>query len=436
MKDISKKYLLLLIAFLCVFRLLYGLASEFWFDDELQIYLIGLKSFTTETWPYYGPDVVYTQTQIPGALQGILVSLPLYILPIPEAPSLFLGLLSIIILGYLAHYISKRFSDIPKWAIWILTFTTPWMMHFSTRVVNPSYVLIFSIPFFLCFIEAMDYYKNALIKKGLAFFVIGFSICCIMQIHLSWVLLFPFAVLAFLYTLKNDRKKFLQYLLYFLLGAAIGISTLIPTLVHPDSSGAGKVASNIVFKADNILNAPAILTKYLSFAAFEINYMMGANTKERLEIVYHHWWMAPFTAYLYILGFAQVALFVITFFIKNDDDSWKKIKWTLLGSYLLLFISFFFSIKSPSSHAFIILFPIPFIYSFYCYRWLFSKHKIWSKFFAIALFSGIIFHIAMGLESYHTKSLYLNREKAQQAIEQKDYKILGIRRADKLGYGY
>ena len=436
MRNIPKKYLVIIIIALCIFRLMYGVVSEFWAEDERQIYLIGLKSYTTSTWPYYGPDVVYTQTQIPGALQGLLVSLPLYLLPIPEAPSLFLGLMSLAVLGYFAHYLTKRFSDFPQWMIWILTFTTPWMMQFSTRVVNPSYVLIFSIPFFICFIEIMDFFKESLVKKGLAFFVLGLSITAIMQIHLSWVLLLPFAGFAFLNQLKNDKSKLMKYAVFFTIGALIGIATLIPTILHQDAGGAGKVSSNLVFKADNILNAPGILTKYLSFAAYEINYMMGGNTKERLEFVYNHIWVAPFAAYLYIFGFAQVALFLIAAFQKNEDVSWIKIRWTILGSYLLVFASFFFSIKGPSPHTFIMLFPLSFIFSFYCYRWLFSKHKIWSKLFMAAVFSGIILQIALGIESYQKKSVYLNRDKAQQAIDQKDYKILGNRRADDWGYGY
>ena len=90
MKDIPKKYLIVLIIALCVLRIVCGIVSEFWAEDEQQIYLIGLKSYTTGTWPFYGPDVVYTKTQIPGALQGLLVSVAFYILPIPEAPAIFL----------------------------------------------------------------------------------------------------------------------------------------------------------------------------------------------------------------------------------------------------------------------------------------------------------------------------------------------------------
>src|SRR5215470_12523802 len=76
-----------------LFRLAFGLTSAFWRDDEKQIYLIGLKFFATRAWPYFGPDVA-PHVQIPGALQGLLVGLPLFLLPIPEAPFLLLNLIS------------------------------------------------------------------------------------------------------------------------------------------------------------------------------------------------------------------------------------------------------------------------------------------------------------------------------------------------------
>jgi hypothetical protein len=436
MKDIPKKYLVVLIIALCLFRIAYGVVSEFWAEDEQQIYLIGLKSFTTGTWPYYGPDVVYTKTQIPGALQGLLVSVAFYILPIPEAPAMILSLLSLAVLSFFANYLCKRFTDFPKWIIWTLTLTTPWIMQFSTRVVNPSYVVIFSIPFFLCFIEVMDFYKEALIKKGISFFVFGLAITCIMQIHLSWVLLLPFAGFAFLHVLRKDKKSLFKYVLYFTIGAAIGLSTLLPTILHPDTSGAGKVDSNLVFQVKNFANAIPILTKFLSFAAYEIPYMMGGDTKQRLQLVEDHIWISPFAAYLYIFGMAQVGLFIIGFFQKNEDSSWKKIKWMMVGTYILLFCSFFFSIKGPSPHTFFLLFPLSLIYSFYCYRWLFAKKKIWAQLFMAAVLSGVIFQVGLGIESYQKKSVYLNRAKAQEAIDKKDYKILGLRRSDHWGYGY
>src|SRR5262249_2222919 len=72
------------------FRFLFGLVCPpiIIAEDETQIYTIGLKCYTTRTWPFFGPDVVgfgASKIQIPGALQGLLVALPLEVWPIPEA---------------------------------------------------------------------------------------------------------------------------------------------------------------------------------------------------------------------------------------------------------------------------------------------------------------------------------------------------------------
>ena len=68
---------------LFAFRLGFGLSSEFFFEDETQIFLIGLRHYTTGQWPYFGPDIVWTKSEIPGALQGLLISVPLRIVPAP-----------------------------------------------------------------------------------------------------------------------------------------------------------------------------------------------------------------------------------------------------------------------------------------------------------------------------------------------------------------
>src|SRR5512133_3133134 len=54
---------IVVVLFLFLFRIGFGLCSEFWFEDERQVYLIGLKHFTTHAWPYFGPDVT-NQIQI------------------------------------------------------------------------------------------------------------------------------------------------------------------------------------------------------------------------------------------------------------------------------------------------------------------------------------------------------------------------------------
>ena len=108
----------LALAALFAFRLFFGLSREFFFEDETQIFLMGLRHYATGQWPYFGPDVVWTKSEIPGALQSVLISVPLWILPVPEAPFVLLNLLSFGTLAWFAWYICQRLPSLPAWLVW------------------------------------------------------------------------------------------------------------------------------------------------------------------------------------------------------------------------------------------------------------------------------------------------------------------------------
>ena len=312
-------------------------------------------------------------------------------------------------------------------------------MQFSPRIVNPSYVMIFAIPFFIGFIEIIELFGKRILKKSWLFFTLGLATTCIMQLHLSWILLLPFTGYAFLHILLREKKELIKSGCLYVLGLAIGISTLIPTLLFPDPSGAGDVGNNIVFDWSNFKNLIPILTKYASFAAYEIPYMLGGDIDSRLKVLTEHWWMwwmLPVALFLFPFGLSQAGFFILSFFQKNKDAAWIKLKWILFFSYIMLFVSFFFSTKGPSPHTFIILFPLPFIYSLFCYRWIMQKYSWVSKLLVIAVIMGVFFQIGLGINSFEKKSVYKDRDRAVKAIEEKNYKILGTRRADHLGHGY
>ena len=147
--------------------------------------------------------------------------------------------------------------------------------------------------------------------------------------------------------------------------------------------------------------------------------------------------MAPFAGILLLVGFGQVLLFIISFFLRGTDLSWNRVRWCTAGAIVLTWVSFFFSIKGPSSHTFFIMFPLAMTYSLYCYDRFFKNRRMLAirvSFFL--LFAGIVFHCGLGLYSFHHRSLYCNRPLVVSAIVKKDYKILGLRRADELGRGY
>src|SRR4029450_770133 len=97
-----------------VLRVCYGLSLELRTGDDVQVYLLGLKFFTTGQWPFFGPDVYHeTYTQVPGALLGLLVGVPLVLIRQPEAPLILLNILSLAGLFLPGLSPSRRFPLVP-----------------------------------------------------------------------------------------------------------------------------------------------------------------------------------------------------------------------------------------------------------------------------------------------------------------------------------
>ena len=190
----------LLLAFL--FRFIFGLYCPPVTapDDYVQTYAIGLKAYTTYTWPYYGPDVQQPEsdfkTQIPGALEGLLIALPLSIWPVPESPTLFLNLLTFLSLTFLGWYFCKRLPGFSPWLILIWLYIAPWNTHYSTQVINPSYAVPGSVLFFLGFLESTSYFRLGVIPEVWANLMMGFGLAWVMQLHMSWVAMVPFLLVS------------------------------------------------------------------------------------------------------------------------------------------------------------------------------------------------------------------------------------------------
>ena len=398
--------------------------------------MIGLKYYTTGEWPFFGPDVVYTQSQIPGALQGLLVGLPFFLFSAPEAPFILLNILSFFSLCLLGTYITKKAPGIPPWIIWGFLFLNPWSMNYSTHIVNPSYVLFGSVLFFVAFFESLPALKANLFSSKTAFFLMGFSILWIMQLHLSWPLLIPFTGISFIHHAKSGRearqyKIFFQLMGWYLMGCLLMAGTLIPTyLVHDFSSSAKSLGQNVVFDLSNVNNFFTILARYLSFACYEIVRFIGSNTEIRLEFFKATWWTSPFTLFVLVWGLIQPFLLLFIPFSKWAPRSkhWIMIRNLNLFMFFIIFLSFFFSIKGPSSHAYYIGFPLVNVYAIWLWGGL--KKRWFLRVTKLGFLSILIFYVTLLSYRLPRQSLYKDRERVVQALETKNYSYLGLRRGE------
>ena len=438
---------IILYLFLFAFRTAYGLSLKFWESDELQTYLIGLKWYSTHAWPFFGPDLIVDDThfffQIPGALEGLIVGTPFFLLPIPEAPFLFLNQLSLSAIAFLSWYISKRLPKIPYLFVFAWIALLPWTLNDSTHMYNPCYLLIGSVLFFVGFLEAVPTLSIKALSSQLAFALMGFGLFWNMQFHFSWILLPPFVLFAFFTQWhKSGFIKLFRGIGFLLAGSIVPAAFLLPTLLtygwHNLLGGGG------TFQFINWANVKQIITmlaRFLSQACFEMPQFVGEHTKDRFALMNEAPWLYLPGIFLLLVGWLQaVALLFLGLF---EPFIWPFLRWKknprrpeefplfrlIRLVFLMLYMSFWFTYKAPVAHAYFILFPLVTVFSFYIWNKLFeTKPSFWGTFGKIALAMSFLFHLGFLVEMMPKRSLYSNRPLIVRAIQEKDYRILAVRR--------
>jgi hypothetical protein len=279
---------------LFAFRLFFGLASDLFSEDQTQVFLLGLGYYATGAWPYFGPDVTWTSSEIPGALQSLLVGVPFRIAPVPEAPYVLLNVLSMGCLCLFASwYLCERLRDVPRWLIWGWLLTVPWTLEYSTNIINTSYVLPAGLVFFVGFFEAWPSFTT---PAPLA------NHCALphgpgtrldhsgphVRSHPS-----PFVAAAFFWRRREGPRALAAAAFAFVLGVLTFGSLLLPTLwKYGLSGGSGDTARNFQW----YWRSPWILLKtvarFLSFPSLEVNRFVGTDAT-RVVFIEQHWPIVP-----------------------------------------------------------------------------------------------------------------------------------------------
>ncbi len=425
---------LLLLGACFAFRLLFGLSREFFFEDETQIFLIGFRYHATGAWPFFGPDVVWTRSEIPGALQALLVGVPLRILAIPESPFVLLNLLSFAAIVVLAWYTCEQLPGAPRWLVWGWFMTIPWTIQFSTHIVNTSYILAPAIAFFIGFFEAVPSFSLRRLSPPMAFAVMGFSVAWLVQIHMSWPLLLPYAVIAWLSRRSEGVSPLATNAAAFVTGALIPGALLLPTLArYGIHAGTGGVLKNIHPHMVNPWIIATTLARFLSFASLEISRFIGTDGAKRLEFFGRHLWLVPAAIAVWIVGVVQpVWMFVDGCRPFGQwPESMPRLKWAALrrlvaASVLLVYASYWFVMEPPQAHAFYALAPIAFMFA--AFWWTFVDSPQARRIAAGVLILNVAFHAGLAWTRAPDVSLYRNREVVATAIRLKAPEMFAHRR--------
>jgi hypothetical protein len=428
----------LLILFLVIFlyRLLFGLCQAKWMEiDELQTYLIGLKCYSTGTWPYFGPDVngleSSFQSQIPGALEGLMIGLPFYVLPLPEAPFIFLNLMTTAGVMILAWYLYQRIPSLSfTWlCLWITV--APWSLHEATHIINPAFTFLPGILFFIGFMEATPPFRIGSVPLSWANALMGLSLFWVMQFHFSYIYLIPLAVFSLILQLKQTRQ--LQGIFHFILGSLVPLAFVIPTYVK-FGLARNSVASGfeVPFNWHNVGEFGTILARFLSLVSFELPRFIGLNTQGRIAFLEDHPLLLVPGAFLWIAGLLQpFVLFFLWFKKKHPVPGWKETKWLFLALLAMVEASFWFTIKMPLSHIYFVLFPFIMAYSCYCWA-LFADRKYGRVLAKVFVVFGIYFQLVYALTLEPQFSIYPQRPLVAKAIREKNYHLMGERRPSSL----
>jgi hypothetical protein len=409
------------------FRLAFGLSYDFWFEDQTQIFLIGLRHHATGAWPYFGPDVVWTRSQIPGALQGLLVGLPMDLVPVPEAPFVLLNVLSMAALCLLCAYVCRRLPSLPAWLVFGWALTVPWTLNYSTHVVNPSYVLPGSVLFFIGFLETFPATSAALVRLPLAAALMGFGVCWVMQVHLSWVLLVPFAVLALGARAREGLRPFAVAVGAAAAGALVSGSLLLPTLWQFGAdAGTGGVQRNL---RPHLVGPWVLVTtagRFLSFASLEVNRFLEITRSKRLFLLHAHPWLVPLVAITGLAGIVHpTAMAALWFRRRSAPPEWMAIRWLAVGTVVLIYLSYFFAYEPPQAHAFYVVAPLALVYAFY--SWSLIDTPRWRRVAAAVLATSVAYHV--GLAAVKSgRSLYHDRRVPALAVLRRAPAVLGRRR--------
>ena len=90
----------------------------------------------------------------------------------------------------------RRLPTLPAWLVYGWLLTVPWMLQFSTHIMNVSYLLPASLLFFIGALEALPPLRVGAVDVRAAHFMMGFGLLCVVQLHMSWVVLAPFLLAA------------------------------------------------------------------------------------------------------------------------------------------------------------------------------------------------------------------------------------------------
>jgi hypothetical protein len=273
-----------------------------------------------------------------------------------------------------------------------------------------------------------------------AWALMGAGLFMVLQIHMSWVLLPPFVLAAFAGVARNRGgapemprgRALARALVGFALGAIITGGLLLPTILR-DGIGAGQADGAVTFQLRGPFDLVATAARVLSFASFETNRFLGQSTAERALVFWRHPLIVPFAMVVAIAGVLQPLWMALTAFRRTTGDAgdWRRVRVLVAATIVLVYVSYFFSIRGPQAHSFYVMFPVAALFAFSCWQVAATaggRSRRWERVAAGVIASAVIMHAGLAVDRWSRQSLYVDRALVAAAIDRPNDRFLGDRR--------
>lgn len=413
---------------LIAFRTWLGAHINFCHEDYEQVYLIGLEYITKDGWSYWGPDVVWSETRLAGALQAMLVGIPLSLSKNAIAPFVLSNIISSLGLILLSLYISYRLNY-SKILVLIFVMSLPFMLYHGSVLLNTAYLLLPGALVIISVLELFLYRDDTLLKnKYLYFGIMGFSVFFVYQLHLTWVMILPYMVVLAFLEWRRKELSLIKISLYTLIGMCLSFTLIAPTLFKFHELIFSGVEGNLALNLGKVFSIVDLTTRILTYTSFNVSTTFEFYGLASINNAFIQYGLIA----LKYIGVLQLLGFFILLWLKRKDTKLMLLLLLFCLSLLMALFLYVISNKHLESRTYILLFALPVFVFFYSLQGIQDKKWFTPMMYFVALMS-LGLHLGVGLENRSSKySINRYQEKVQKAIESKDARHFGIRRVTKM----
>lgn len=414
----------LFILILFLFRLFLGIQINFSHEDYTQVYLIGLENAFSGNWSYWGPDVVWSKTRLPGAMLGFLVGIPLRLTENQYAPIILSNLISCFGLILLSFYAKRRFPKLSIYFLLALFLLSPFMLFNGVVLLNTSYLIFSGAILFIVVFELFIYRNDLLWDVGYYFLALGIALLFTFQLHLSWVMFLPFVLVLFYFEWSRYPKQTWRNLSFFSIGCIIAGLTFLPTLFTYGSVMLSGSGDNIHMDIRRMGRIVDLFIRYAGVATVDINQKLNF-----IELFTAKGWMAVALVWsCKIFSLFQFIGFCISFYYLKKNDEFRNAGLLLFLTLVMALGLYMVSNKHLEMRTYILLYPVPIWLALFAYNYLVEYRYIRSILYAL-LTLLLVTSFGIAMTNFNGPYSFQSVEsKIENAIQHKSAGEFAIRR--------